>query len=116
MLLTLFVANALVSSSAPPRRASIVTGANGYVGREIVHELIKDPSQEHIICLVRPGRIPQEEAYWNGKSSCIRVMPYDMLDDGITLQKALECANNKKDYPNVVSIMLLPSLVRQRIM
>lgn len=82
--------NALVS---PPRRASIVTGANGYVGREIVHELIKDPSQEHIICLVRPGRISQEEAYWNGKSSSIKVMPYDMLDEGTTLQNALACAN-----------------------
>lgn len=88
--LSSFSANALAISSTQ-RRASVVTGANGYVGREIVHELIKDPNQQRIICLVRPGRIPQEEAYWDGKSSCVDVMPYDMLDDGTTLENALEC-------------------------
>ena len=81
------------SALAVLRRASVVTGANGYVGREIVHALLEDPNQEQIVCLVRPSRIPEEEAYWKDKSACIQVLPYDMLDDGTTLQDALECVS-----------------------
>lgn len=80
--------NALTTS---PRRASIVTGANGYVGREIVHTLLKEPSQQQILCLVRPARISEEEAYWKA-SLRVKVLPYDMLDDGATLEHALDCA------------------------
>jgi len=83
--------NNALAVSAPPRRASVVTGASGYVAREIVHALLEDPNQQQVVCLVRPGRIPGEEAYWNDKSSCIKIMPYDMTDDETTLQNALEC-------------------------
>ena len=81
--------NALTPSS--PQRVSIVTGANGYVGREIVHTLLNEPSQQQVFCLVRPARIYAEETYWKA-SSRVKVLPYDMLDDGATLEHALDCA------------------------
>ena len=68
--------------------SSIVTGANGYVGRAVVHELIAQ-QQSSILCLVRPHRVAQEEEYWQkvlGSSSpTLQVLPYDMLDGGTTL-------------------------------
>jgi nucleoside-diphosphate-sugar epimerase len=81
--------NALVTSS--PQRVSIVTGANGYVGREIVHTLLKEPDQQQVLCLVRPARISEEQDYWKA-SLRVKVLPYDMLDDGCTLEHALDCA------------------------
>jgi nucleoside-diphosphate-sugar epimerase len=74
-----------------PQLASIVTGANGYIGREIVHTLLKEPSQQQVICLVRPTRIPEEQTYWK-ESVRVKVLSYDMLDDGTTLERALDCA------------------------
>jgi nucleoside-diphosphate-sugar epimerase len=90
-------------SSSIPRRTSIVTGANGYVGREIVHVLLNDDDdddddfsndehEQEIICLVRPARIESEEKYWKTKSACVKVLPYDMLDGGATVRRALELA------------------------
>mmetsp|Transcript_22773 Transcript_22773/g.32124 ORF Transcript_22773/g.32124 Transcript_22773/m.32124 type:complete len:387 (+) Transcript_22773:102-1262(+) len=87
----------------PSKRVSIITGANGYLGREIVHALRKSSeSEEHtssqhlILCLVRSGRVEEEETYWKKESmneNCtIRVFPYDMIDGGTTLHAALEHA------------------------
>lgn len=78
-------------AATSPRITSIVTGANGYIGREIVHTLLKEPYQQQVRCLVRPARIPEEQAYWN-ESARVMVLPYDMLDDGSTLERALDCA------------------------
>jgi hypothetical protein len=52
-------------AAAAPRITSIVTGANGYIGREIVHTLLKEPNQQQVLCLVRPARIPEEPALGN---------------------------------------------------
>jgi nucleoside-diphosphate-sugar epimerase len=91
---------------------SIVTGANGFVGRAIVHELIQQHQQQRhskdndgrdnsaasdeIICLVRHQRVAADQQYWKNiqkimpDGGCkIRVLPYDMLDGGATLQQAL---------------------------
>jgi nucleoside-diphosphate-sugar epimerase len=75
-------------------RASFVTGANGYVGREIVHELLK--SEEQIVCLVRKGRVNDEMNYWKDRSDCISVQPYDMLDGGKSLENALKTVHEKE--------------------
>ena len=77
------------SLSAPGKRTSLVTGANGYLGREIVHSLLQEGNDD-VICLVRLKRVEHEQTYWNSRSNCVRVMPYDMLDGGATLKNALE--------------------------
>lgn len=92
---------------------SIVTGANGFVGRHVVYALLQnhysDPnyqvsSEPTIICLVRPEKVQYEQSFWNAhgdefqqsrtddKSICVKVMPYDMLDNGETLNDAMEAA------------------------
>jgi nucleoside-diphosphate-sugar epimerase len=99
-------------ASSITRRASIVTGANGYVGREIVHALLNDDySNDHkqeIICLVRPARIESEEKYWNTKSDCVNVLPYDMLDGGATVRQALElaCRHNNEGKDEDTNVCL----------
>jgi len=75
---------------------SVVTGANGYVGRAIVHHLL-DEGHSTIICLVRPARVAEEDNYWRTakKISCdVKVLPYDMLDGGCSLSAALKCADD----------------------
>jgi nucleoside-diphosphate-sugar epimerase len=64
----------------------MVTGSNGYLGREIVHELLQQ-NVHPIVCLVRPGRVNDELIYWKDHASedCIAVHPYDMLDGGASL-------------------------------
>lgn len=89
-------------SSQTRRSVSVVTGANGYVGREIVHALLGTPSKskgcEDIFCLVRPARVREEESYWKTKEPTVsgggrvKVLPYDMLDGGTTLSSALDAA------------------------
>jgi nucleoside-diphosphate-sugar epimerase len=93
---------------------SIVTGGNGYVGRAILHEILNHQQQQRrqqddeaetvdrdtlVVSLVRPGRVASETEYWNlhratadgGPTSCrVRVLPYDMVDGGLSLQRALE--------------------------
>jgi nucleoside-diphosphate-sugar epimerase len=101
---------ALASNTIPARRISIVTGGNGYVGREIIQVLLQQQPQQQqldnpssmssqsqirddIYCLVRPSRVEEETAYWKSKSNHVRVMPYDMLDGGATISKALTAAH-----------------------
>ena len=79
------------------RTISIVTGANGYVGKQIAHEILRSQNEDEkenlLCCLVRPRRMASEEEYWKEQStnSCkVCVMPYDMTDGGRTLQQVLE--------------------------
>jgi len=128
----IFVASVVVAVVAPaagmaPRTTSttttnsIVTGANGYVGRAVVHRLLLEQRQrqergrrdgeeeqdddrdEVIICLVRPQRVAAELEYWSERcrtgtdvnGATVKVMPYDMLDGGSTFRDALdECETN----------------------
>ncbi len=82
--------------------SSIVTGANGFVGRHIVHSLIQQrQSEDVIICLVRDSKVECEQSYWDAHLSdlkeseqcLVKVLPYDMLDDGGTLKSALQAAS-----------------------
>lgn len=84
---------------------SIVTGASGFVGRAVVHELLlrnvqcDDNTTDEIVCLVRPQRVTSEQTYWkqhqkqlvpNSSERCIiRVLPYEMLDNGESLEAAI---------------------------
>ena len=84
---------------------SIVTGANGYVGRAIVHELLaqgrrptEEEEQPSILCLVRSHRVTEETEYWkqampSERADFLQVLPYDMLDGGKTLRAALDKCN-----------------------
>lgn len=86
------------------KSVSVVTGASGFVGRHVVYSLLQrhkhemtpaDPMDgECIVCLVRSNRVEYEQCYWNAHlqdmNGChIKVMPYDMLNDGISLSNAL---------------------------
>ena len=82
--------------------SSIVTGASGFVGRHIVYSLVQQRrSDDVIICLVRDSKVKGEQSYWNAhlvdlkeSERChVKVMAYDMLDDGTTLKSALEAAS-----------------------
>ena len=56
------------SNSKRRKRLSIVTGANGYLGREIVKEIVEngdDDAENQVLCLVRPKRVEEEEKYWH---------------------------------------------------
>lgn len=100
---------------------SIVTGANGYVGREVIRTLLQDPSKSSsdIFCLVRAGRVASETAYW--QSSCsthennqddnnIYVLPYDMNDGGKTIEQALQAAQNTKIPCDCVNVYHIASV------
>ncbi|KAL3936466.1 MAG: hypothetical protein SGBAC_008218 [Bacillariaceae sp.] len=80
-------------STSPSKKASIITGANGFVAREVVQELLKAFPTDYIYALVREGRIESESNYWKQKSDCIQVLPYDMLDGGATMKEALKTAS-----------------------
>eukprot|EP00531_Pseudo-nitzschia_arenysensis_P015181 CAMPEP_0116146826 /NCGR_PEP_ID=MMETSP0329-20121206/17386_1 /TAXON_ID=697910 /ORGANISM="Pseudo-nitzschia arenysensis, Strain B593" /LENGTH=358 /DNA_ID=CAMNT_0003642629 /DNA_START=1 /DNA_END=1074 /DNA_ORIENTATION=- len=94
---------ALALSNGLKRRVSIVTGANGYVGREVVNVLLEEQPedcQDEILCLVRSHRVESENSYWKDfpkDSSSIKVLPYDMLDGGKTFGDALSLALNDED-------------------
>jgi nucleoside-diphosphate-sugar epimerase len=87
-------------SSTKKSLTSLITGANGFLGREIVHELVRqaDLSDKYkIICLVRSGRVEDERKYWNERAgNFVFVEPYDMLDGGKSLEAAL-CSCGKDD-------------------
>lgn len=104
--------------------SSLVTGGNGYVGRAILHEILRQDDEERrrrhpqqqrqqqhrVVSLVRPARVASEQAYWDtfrkdqqkdqqqegepeeGEADIVPVLvlPYDMLDDGSSLQSALD--------------------------
>jgi nucleoside-diphosphate-sugar epimerase len=84
-------------SVSSKKRTSLVTGANGYLGREIVHELLREGTDNPVICLVRSTRVATEQNYWSARSNCVLVMPYDMLDGGATLTRALESIGTTDD-------------------
>jgi len=103
--LLLFGTTTSALASPNSRKVSIVTGANGYLGREIVHNLLGyripiDNSDDKIICLVRQRRVEEEKRYWKSIAQKIpsphgcevKVMAYDMLDGGETLLNALNHA------------------------
>lgn len=75
---------------------SLVTGANGYIGRAVVQELIKSEAFSDIVCLVRSQRVESEQEFWS-TSSKVRVLPYDMLDGGVSLRRALETCKKDDD-------------------
>lgn len=88
-----------LAQSFDSRRVSIVTGGNGYIGREIVQVLLQQQQEdqpEPVFCLVREKRVASEKEYWNNNDS-VTVFPYDMLDGGETLTQALQhaCQNDK---------------------
>lgn len=99
---SLLASHAESFSAAPSRRVAIVTGANGYVGKAIVHELLRPDDGETagredlVICLVREKRVQDEAKYWESEQS-VKVMSYDMLDGGKTLDEALKCAYKEND-------------------
>ena len=106
------------------RSVSIVTGSRGYLGRQIVHELIdhtrsyddsnNDQHQlNEILCLVREKNVIGEQQYWDevltshatsSNVNCemkLKVMPYDMLDGGKTLSQALDHTFNNNNNDDV---------------
>ena len=106
LLALLTTVTALATPSPPRRRTSIVTGANGYIGREIVHVLLRDnngdDSEQDIFCLVRQARVESETNYWKnkGNADCVTVLPYDMLDGGETIRHALTAATDDDNVNN----------------
>ncbi|KAG7350431.1 NAD-dependent epimerase/dehydratase [Nitzschia inconspicua] len=108
LLISATVSFALTTNqeSRSGNKVSIVTGANGYIGREVVNVLwnreIKDGSISTILCLVRPARVEQEIQFWNRylqnqPNGCrLEVLPYDMLDGGESILKALRFASTSK--------------------
>jgi len=98
--LILLIVSCCCSGLAVPS-SSIVTGANGFVGRHIVYSLIQQrQSDDVILCLVRESKVECEQLYWDAHLSdlkesercSVRVLPYDMLDVG-TLESALQAAS-----------------------
>ncbi|KAL7556789.1 hypothetical protein ACA910_005229 [Epithemia clementina (nom. ined.)] len=80
-------------------RTAIVTGANGYLGKTIVHELLDNGDGfEKVFCLVRSSCVETETQYWHrvkdaSRGDCdVKVLPYDMMDGGATVFQALELA------------------------
>ena len=103
------------SSTTSPRRVAIVTGANGYVGKAIVRELLQPDdgetgrAEDEIICLVREKKVADEINYWQ-KHQSVKVMPYDMLDGGKTLDEALKCAYESSDEDTTFCIYHVASV------
>lgn len=100
--LILIILSCCCSGLAIPS-ASIVTGASGFVGRHIVYSLIQQQqSDDVIICLVRDSKVECEQSYWDAHLSdleesdhcLVNVLPYDMLDNGVTLTNALHVASS----------------------
>jgi len=79
-------------------RSSIVTGANGYVGRQVVKTLLEEECHP-VYCLVRESRVKSEKEYWSQKTNDVTVLPYDMLDGGKSLTNALKqaCSSDESD-------------------
>ena len=62
-------------------RRYLITGGTGFIGREIVRQLLKRDDTAHIVCLtrgLRDGHIPQNDrlSYWKGDIVSVD-FPYD---------------------------------------
>lgn len=86
-----------VSGFGVPKRF-VVTGASGYLGREIVNTILSDEqfNNAEILCLVRESRVEEECKYWGSKGT-VKVMKYDMLDGGESIGNALSCLFDESD-------------------
>jgi nucleoside-diphosphate-sugar epimerase len=90
----------------------VITGASGYLGREIVNTLLTDTEEEEeeaqIRCLVRPSRVEDEIHYWGTHypkvSHRIKVYEYDMIDGGNTLKNALKHTDEDTCVFHVASV------------
>lgn len=87
----------------------VVTGASGYLGREIVNSLLSDDdfAGSEIRCLVRDSRIQQEVSYWelvDQTTSRVKVYGYDMLDGGLSLKNALVDSGDSTCIFHVASV------------
>lgn len=130
LFVVLLVMRSCYAWSTSSSSSFLVTGANGYVGRALVHELLlrdvsssstttrrepfSPPEEMKIFCLVRPQRVESEIEYWNqwqlkdgrgehnGRPS-IKVIPYDMLDGGVSFQAALQAASEASTTTTVNS-------------
>lgn len=89
LLLSLICTIVSVSGFGIPT-SLVITGASGYLGREIVHSILDNDvlQDSNIVCLVRTHRIEDECKYW-GDNKAVKVMSYDMLDGGKTVEDAL---------------------------
>lgn len=78
---------------------SLVTGANGYVGREVVHALL-EKQEGSVGALVRPHKMEAEARYWEGTARNVQVLRYDMTDGGESLSEAIDAARaSSPDIP-----------------
>lgn len=66
---------------------SVVTGTNGYLGQSVCHTLLAS-TNEPCILLVRPERVNETKQCWEAYENA-HVFPYDMLDGGASLRRAI---------------------------
>jgi nucleoside-diphosphate-sugar epimerase len=123
LLLALKVFLAIIESS---RRVvvvdglSVVTGANGYLGQWVCHSLLSsssvsataatrsgegDDEDEPCLLLVRPERVAAMKQYWEKKYDHAKVVPYDMLDGGDSLRRAIAPYVKKNDSTNRTTVV-----------
>jgi len=86
-----------VSGFSVPKRF-VITGASGYLGKEIVNQILSEDKLKdaEILCLVRASRVEEERKHWSATEN-IRVMKYDMLDGGESIENALSCLFDESD-------------------
>ena len=97
LTLLLLTPSQTAALASPQKTTSLVTGANGYLGKAIVHSLLEQnisEDEQEIFCLVRPARVADEQEYWKNEN-CVTVKPYDMLDGGASVREALESCSSK---------------------
>ena len=103
--LILLLLSCCCSGLAIKPSTSIITGASGFVGRHVVYQLLQQrkfgsESGDVIICLVRDSKAETEQSYWDAhlmdmdeSHRCsVKVLPYDMLDNGVSLRNALQAS------------------------
>jgi len=56
-----------------------------------VNTILQDEKNaSEVLCLVRESRVDEESKYWESNKNCVKVMKYDMLDGGTSVENALE--------------------------